>query len=100
MVSIMRRAGLSDQQVLELGTDLRNTLASAGAAQIVCDKKVEAILVVDGDRIRAATRQRGSFVYNVKRNSGDTIRNSEAPNQRSTGTSPVGAVECQMQNAK
>ena len=67
MVRIMRRAGLSDQQVLDLGTDLRNALASAGAAHVVCEKKVEVIFVVDGDVVRATTRHRGTFIYDVKR---------------------------------
>ena len=66
MVRIMRRAGFSDQQVLDLGTDLRNAMASAGAAQVICEKKVEVTFVVDGDVVRAATRNRGAFVYDVK----------------------------------
>ena len=65
-VRIMLRAGFTDQQVLDLGTDLRNALASGGAAQVRCDSKLEAIFAVDGRCVRIATRRRGMFAYNVE----------------------------------
>lgn len=81
IVLVMWRAGFSDDQVLEVGTDLRNSLASAGAAKIMVGKKVdvilavgedrgkkvEAIFSVDGDYLHAASRRRGSFIYDLKK---------------------------------
>lgn len=66
IVCVMRRAGFSDVQVIDLGTDLRNSLASTGAAKIIVDGKVEAILALDGDYLHAASRRRGSFIYELK----------------------------------
>ena len=65
IVRVMRRAGFSDQQILESGTDLRNTLASSGAAKIQMDDKAEAIFAVDGRYLHASSRHRGSFIYEL-----------------------------------
>ena len=68
VVEVMRRAGFSDNQVLEYGTDLRNGLAESGAVQIKIGKKVEAVFAVnlnDGDCVFISTRLRGNFIYNV-----------------------------------
>jgi hypothetical protein len=66
IVQVMRRAGFSDKQILEEGTDLRNALSSSGAATVRLDKKVEAIFAVDGDYVHVTSRQRGSFTYDLK----------------------------------
>lgn len=66
IVQVMQRAGFSDEQILELGTDLRNGLALSGAAQIKVDDKVEAIFAVNGDYVHFSSRLRGSFIYDVK----------------------------------
>lgn len=80
IVRIMWRAGFSDEQILEVGTDLRNSLASTGAAKIMVGKKadvflavgedrgkkVEAMFCVDGDYLHIASRRRGSFIYELK----------------------------------
>ena len=65
VVRIMRRAGFSDDQILELGTDLRNGLLLSGAVQVK-KKKVEAIFAVRGEYIYITTRLRGSFIYDLK----------------------------------
>ena len=65
VVRVMRRAGFTDDQVLELGTDLRNKLASTGAAQIQLGKKVEAMFAVDGRSLHVTTLLRGSFIYDL-----------------------------------
>ena len=67
IVCIMRRAGFSDDQVLEFGTDVRNSLTLTGAAKIIIDDTVEAILAVDGDYLHVASRQTGSFIYDLKK---------------------------------
>lgn len=67
VVQVMRRAGFSDEQILKLGTELRNALLYSGAAQIKLRDKVEAVFAVHGDYVFIITRLRGSFIYDVKR---------------------------------
>ena len=66
IVRIMRRAGFSDEQILKLGTELRNALLTSGAAQIK-KGQVEAIYAVHGEYVFITTRLRGSFVYDLRR---------------------------------
>jgi hypothetical protein len=68
VVNIMRRAGFSDNQILEYGTDLRNGLAESGAVQIKIGNKVEAVFAVnlsEGNCVYISTRLRGNFIYDV-----------------------------------
>jgi hypothetical protein len=68
VVEIMRRAGFSDAQILEYGTDLRNGLAESGAVQIKIGKKVEAVFAVnlsESNCVYISTRLRGNFIYDV-----------------------------------
>jgi hypothetical protein len=65
VVITMRRAGFSDQEILELGPEVRNALASTGAAMIRVGDKVKAIFAVDGNFLHVSTRARGSFIYDL-----------------------------------
>jgi hypothetical protein len=68
VVAIMRRAGFSDSQILEYGTDLRNGLAESGAVQVKIGKKVEAVFAInlsEGNCVYISTRLRGNFIYDV-----------------------------------
>jgi len=68
VVEVMRRAGFSDRQVLEFGTDLRNGLAESGAVQIKIGKKVEAVFAIklsESNCVYISTRLRGNFIYDV-----------------------------------
>lgn len=68
VVEVMRRAGFSDNQILEYGTDLRNGLAESGAVQIKIGRKVEAVFAInlnEGNCVYISTRLRGNFIYNV-----------------------------------
>lgn len=67
VVQLMRRAGFSDEQILELGTDLRNGLFHSGAAQVKRRDTLEAVFAVHGDYVFITTRLRGTFIYDVKR---------------------------------
>ncbi len=67
VVRVMQRAGFSDQQILDLGTDLRNCIASCGAAQIRVGDKTEAIFAVNGKYLHASSRRRGSFIYDLEK---------------------------------
>ena len=65
VVVAMRRGGFSDQEILELGPDVRNALACSGMAMIRIADKVEAIFAVDGNFLHVSTRRRGSFIYDL-----------------------------------
>jgi len=65
IVRIMRRAGFSDEEIVDLGTQLRNILGASGAAKIQVGQKVEAIFAVDGRCLHGTSRRRGSFVYQL-----------------------------------
>jgi len=68
VVEVMRRAGFSDRQILEFGTDLRNGLAESGAVQIKIGKKVEAVFAIklsESNCVYISTRLRGNFIYDV-----------------------------------
>jgi len=67
VVQVMRRAGLSDEQILEFGTDLRNGLALSGAAQLMVGDRVEAIFAAQGNHVYVTTRMRGSFTHRVQK---------------------------------
>ena len=66
IVRVMRRAGFSDNQILEYGTDLHDALARSGAAQIKINKTLQAVFAINGDSVYISTRLRGNFIYNVK----------------------------------
>ena len=67
IVRLLQRLGFSDDQILELGTDLHNALWFAGAAQVYYGKHTEAILWVTGDQVQIRSPARGTFVYDVPR---------------------------------
>lgn len=66
IVRVMLRAGFANEQILELGTELRNELALSGAAQINEGDKVQAILAVDSGYVYVSSRLRGSFIYDLR----------------------------------
>jgi hypothetical protein len=65
VVRIMQRVGFSDEQILELGTDLHNALLLSGGAQVVYGKHLEMILAVSNQQVHIQSRSRGTFVYDV-----------------------------------
>ena len=65
MVRIMQRVGFSDDQILELGTDLYNALLLSGAAEVVYGKRTEMIFLVSNRQVQVQSRSRGTFVYDV-----------------------------------
>ena len=68
IVQIMRRAGFSDEQILQLGTEMRNCLSQYGAAEVETpgSNKIEATFAVHDHCVYISTRLRGSFIYSVK----------------------------------
>ena len=67
IVRVMLRGGFTNEQILELGTELRNKLAFSGAAQINEGDKVQAILAVNNGYVYVSSRQRGSFIYDLRK---------------------------------
>ncbi len=67
VVRIMRRSGFSDDQILELGTKVRNSLLSSGAVEIKRGRIIEAIFAVNDKNVFITTRLRGNFIYNVEK---------------------------------
>jgi len=67
IVRVMLRAGFTDEQILQLGTDLRNEIALSGAAQINEGDKVQSILAVDSGYVYVSSRLRGSFIYDLRK---------------------------------
>jgi hypothetical protein len=68
VVEVMKRAGFSDAQILEYGTDLRNGLAESGAVQIKIGDKIEAVFAInlsESNCVYISTRLRGNFIYDV-----------------------------------
>jgi hypothetical protein len=66
IIQVMQRAGFSNEQILELGPDLRDGLSTSGAAQVKVGDKVEVIFAVHSDCVYISTRLRGNFIYNMK----------------------------------
>ena len=69
IVRVMRRAGFSDEQIWELGAQLRDGLLRAGAVQISRNNIVEVQFAIRSDRVYVTARLRGSFVYDLKKKS-------------------------------
>jgi hypothetical protein len=62
-VKMLRQAGLSDEEVLESGMELRNSLASHGSARVCRGDALLALFVVRGDEIIVSARNGNRFVY-------------------------------------
>jgi len=69
IVRVMRRTGFSDEQILELGTQLRNALLLSGAAQVKQGNIVEAIFAIHNNNVYITARLRGNFIYDLQKGS-------------------------------
>lgn len=66
IVRVMRRAGFSDNQILQHGEDLYIALAQYGAAQIKIRRRLEAVFAINGDAVYISSRVTGNSIYNTK----------------------------------
>jgi hypothetical protein len=64
-VRLMRRAGFTDGEILQIGPHLRNALAQQGGARVRVGDKIEAIFAVDGTRLHVTSRRTGSFIHEL-----------------------------------
>jgi hypothetical protein len=65
VVCIMQRVGFSDDQVLELGTDLHHALLLSGGAQLVYGKQLEMVFAVNNYQVHILSGSRGTFIYDL-----------------------------------
>lgn len=68
LIEIMRRAGFSDEQILEYGPDVRSGLAQSGAVQVRVNNRVELVMAINRDRgdcVYISSSSRGNFIYNM-----------------------------------
>ncbi len=63
VVRIMRRVGFPDDLILELGGEMHEALLYSGAARVLDNKEVEALLRINGRYVYITSRSRGTFVY-------------------------------------
>lgn len=84
IVRVMRRAGFSDEQILQLGTQLRNALLLSGAAQVIRANIVEAIFAIHNNNVYITARLRGNFIYDLQKGSWVRFGRS-TPSQSSAG---------------
>jgi hypothetical protein len=67
VVRVMRQVGFSDEQILDLGPDLRDALLSAGAAVVFDGDRAEMILRVNREYLLVRSRAHGSMIYDIAR---------------------------------
>ena len=68
LIEVMRRAGFSDEQILEHGPDVYDGLANSGAVQVRAGNRVEVVIAINRDRgdcVYISSATRGNFIYNV-----------------------------------
>ncbi len=65
VVEVMERAGFSEREIIANGPELRNALATSGAAQIQRNRGVDSMFVVEGARVHVSARNRGAFVFDL-----------------------------------
>jgi hypothetical protein len=66
IVLVMRQAGFSDDDILKFGTDVRNALATHGAARVEMSDLVRAIFIAKKDAIYVTTSTGKNFIYHVQ----------------------------------
>ena len=68
IVTMMLHVGFSEKQTFELGENLRDALASAGAAEVRRGKEVQAIFAVyENDCIFITVRTGATYIYEVRK---------------------------------
>jgi hypothetical protein len=83
VVRVMRRSGFSDEQILELGTQVRNALLLSGAVEVKRGRIIEAIFAVNNNSLFITTRLRGNFIYNIENGTWVGLENiTKSPPQR------------------
>ena len=66
IVRVMRRIGLGDDLIVNLGSALRNALRTNGAAALVRGSQADVMLAVNDEHLFVQSRSQGSFIYDIK----------------------------------
>ncbi|MBN1509365.1 MAG: hypothetical protein JW955_21140 [Sedimentisphaerales bacterium] len=66
IVRIMRRVGLVDEQILNLGPGLRDALRATGAAALTSGGQPEVMLAVSDEHLFVQSRGQSIFIYDLK----------------------------------
>jgi hypothetical protein len=66
IIKIMQRAGFDDKQIIDFGTDLRNSLALQGSAQVQVQGKILAVFAVHGSYVHIISRITGNSIYDFE----------------------------------
>jgi hypothetical protein len=64
-VKMLRQAGFSKDEILQVGTRVRNLLAQYGGAQVRLGQKVVAIFAVDQNNLYIVSRRSGTNILNL-----------------------------------
>ncbi|MBE7559021.1 hypothetical protein HS125_08755 [bacterium] len=64
--ALMLRAGFSDREILDYGTELRNSLAREGAARLSGDNRTRAIFAVYHPLVYVTVAGGPSFAYDLR----------------------------------
>ncbi|HEQ60108.1 MAG TPA: hypothetical protein ENN74_00710 [Firmicutes bacterium] len=59
-------SGFDANETLELGVDLRNALAFYGGAQVMMNRKTEALFAIHKPYVHVSSKRRGSFIYHLE----------------------------------
>jgi len=66
IVRVMRRIGLADSQIYNLGPSLYGALRSTGAAAITSGGQPEVVMAVNEEHLFVQSRSQSIFVYDIK----------------------------------
>jgi len=66
IIHIMQRIGLTREQIIDLGPDLRNAMRATGAAELMHGEQTVVRLAANEDHLFVQSRSQGSFVYCLK----------------------------------
>jgi hypothetical protein len=66
IVRTMRRLGMPDDQIYNLGPNLRDALRATGAAAMLRGGQIQVMFAVSEDHLFVQCRSQGSFIYDLK----------------------------------
>ena len=65
IVRIMRQIGFTDEQILDLGTDMHDALLVSGGARVLYKEQTEALVAINGTQVYIRSTARGNFIYDL-----------------------------------
>ena len=66
IVELGRRAGLGKEEIIQIGPQIRNTLASHGSCRIYQGQRVYMIIAVQDRRVYGSLHTGGTFIYDLE----------------------------------